>query len=65
MVVQEAVMEIAQPLTLEQRRAFHQLPLAERRRLLAQQAEHAAVYYEEAKAAKEREEWQGGDIIEC
>ena len=65
MVVQEeAVLEITQLLTLEQRLAFHQLPLAERRRLLAAQAEQAAVYYEEAKAAKEREEWQGGDLIE-
>ena len=64
MVIQEATLELTQPLTLEQRRTIHQWPLAERRRLLAEQAERSAVYYEETKAAKEREEWQGGDIIE-
>ena len=64
MVIQEAVLELTQPLTLEQRRTIHQLPLTERHRLLTEQAERSAVYYEEAKAAKEREEWQGGDIIE-
>ena len=63
MIAQEATLEITQPLTYEQRRAFHQLPLAERRRLLAEQAERTVVYYEEAQATKEREEWQGGDII--
>ncbi len=52
-------------MTLAERRAFHRLPLAERRRLLAEQAEHAAVDYEDEAATKEREEWQSGDIIEC
>lgn len=50
--------------TLEKRREFLKLPLAERRRLLEEMAEKAASYYEELEATKEREIWQGGDIIE-
>jgi hypothetical protein len=34
------------PLSLQGRRAFLKLPLAERRRLLAKQAEQMAAYYE-------------------
>ncbi len=43
---------------------FLSLPLAERRRLLAQQADGLLVqdYYEET--AVEREQWQGGDLVE-
>jgi hypothetical protein len=43
---------------------FLSLPLAERRLLLAQQAEDllAQDYYEET--AVEREKWQGGDFVE-
>jgi hypothetical protein len=36
------------------------LPLAERRRLLAKQAEELLAHYEET--VTEREEWQGGDF---
>ena len=36
------------------------LPIEERRKLLARQAENLVSYYE--STAKEREEWQGGDI---
>ncbi len=38
------------------------LPLAERRRQLALQAEQMVEYYEQDAA--EREQWQGGDIVE-
>lgn len=51
-------------ITLEQRRAFLKLPLAERRRILAQQAENAAVHYESDQSDKEREAWQGGDVVD-
>jgi hypothetical protein len=44
-----------------QRRAFMMLPLEERRRRLAEQAEKAAAYYEQDP---EWRELQGGDIIE-
>jgi len=53
------------PMSLEDRRAFLQLPLAERRRRLAQQAEETLALYEQESAQQERIEWQGGDIIEC
>jgi len=42
---------------------FILLPLAERQRLLAQQAEQRAAHY--APTATEREEWQGGDFIDA
>ena len=38
-------------------------PLAERQRLLAQQAEQMVAHY--AQTATEREEWQGGDFIDA
>lgn len=47
---------------LEERRAFMKLPLEERRKILAKEAEEAAKHYEE-----DYEEWndlQGGDIVE-
>lgn len=50
--------------TLEKRREFLTLPIAERRRLLEEMAEKAASYYEDPERTKERELWQGGDIIE-
>ena len=54
--------ETPQPsLTLEQRRAFLQLTLEERRRLLAQQAENMVEYYQENT---EWQEFLAGDIIE-
>lgn len=64
MIAEVTTIEAEQSLTLEQRRAFHRLPLAERRRLLALQAERAAVDYETEASTKEREEWQSGDVIE-
>jgi hypothetical protein len=56
--------ESEQALTLAQRRAYMTLPLEERRRLLAAQAERVAAHYEEETERTEREEWQGGDIVE-
>jgi hypothetical protein len=51
-------------MTLEQRRAFLKLSLAERRRILSEQAEGAASHYESEQSVREREVWQGGDIVE-
>ena len=51
-------------MTLEQRRAFLKLSLAERRRILSEQAEDAARHYESQQSVREREDWQGGDIVE-
>lgn len=57
--------DTAQPLTLAERRAFLKLPLAERRRILARQAERVAAHYEQEPERSERVEMQGGDIVEC
>lgn len=46
---------------LIERRAFLKLPLEERRRILAEQAEQMVAYYEQDA---ERREWEGGDIVE-
>lgn len=48
-------------LSLAQRRAFMQLPLEERRRILAQQAEEMTVPYQQNT---EWQEIQAGDIVE-
>lgn len=54
------VREEAEPLSLSDRRVFMQLPLAERRRIVAKQAEAMVEHYEQET---EWREFQGGDII--
>jgi hypothetical protein len=51
-------------MTLEQKREFLKLPLSERWRILSHQAEDAANHYESEQGFREREAWQGGDIVE-
>lgn len=51
-------------LTLEQRREFMRLPLDERRRLMAEQAERMARHHESQRETAGRQHWQGGDIVE-
>lgn len=58
----EEEIEMEQPLTLIQRRNFMQLPLKERRRLMAQQADKLSEHYEQDQ------EWRdlgGGDFIDA
>jgi hypothetical protein len=55
---------LSQSWGLAEKRTFVKLPLEERRRILAAQAEQVARYYEQDSEAKERELWQGGDLIE-
>jgi hypothetical protein len=64
MLKQNDLVSPEETMTLEQRRAFLKLPLAERRRILSQQAEDAASHYELERNVREREAWQGGDIVE-
>ncbi len=64
MHIQEVRTEVDRPSSVGQRRAFLKLPLDERRRILAAQAERMVGYYEQEANSREREEWQGGDIIE-
>lgn len=54
-------MEMDQPLSLVERRALMKLPLAERRRVLAEQAARVAAHYD---SDTERQELQGGDIVD-
>lgn len=56
--------EAEQILTLAQRRAYMNLPLKERRKRLAAQAERMIEHYEQEPERAEREMWQGGDIVE-
>lgn len=51
-------------MTLDQRRAFLKLSIAERRKILAQQADRAVRQYESDESVRERESWQGDDIVE-
>lgn len=51
-------------LTLADRLAFMKLPIEERRRILAEQAEAMVADYELEENRRERELWQGADIVE-
>ena len=53
-----------QAISLSQRRAYMKLPLEERRRQLAAQADQMVEHYEQAAERAVREVWQGGDIVE-
>ena len=64
MLKQKDISRREDAITLEQRRAFLKLPLAERRRILSQQVEDAVRHYGSDECMKEREAWQGGDIVE-
>lgn len=64
MSTQEETIETTAPLTLADRRAFMKLPIEERRRILAEQAEAMVDEYELESNRRERELWQGGDIVE-
>lgn len=56
--------DTGEALTLEQRRAFMALPLEERRRQMAEQADRMLKYYEAEDETTDRQHWQGGDIVD-
>jgi len=64
MSTQEEIVEQTASLTLADRIAFLKLPLEERRRILAEQADAILSEYEIESNRAEREQWQGGDIVE-
>ena len=64
MILQEKTAKVDQGLSLAQRRAYMQLPLEERRKCLAAQADQMAEYYAQELERTERLVWQGGDIVE-
>lgn len=53
-----------QGLTLDERREFMKLPLEQRRRQMAEQAEAVAAYYESQPELTRREDWQGEDFVD-
>jgi hypothetical protein len=53
-----------EPDSLTRRQSFLKLPLEERRRLLAAQADRMVEHYEQASEKAGRIQWQGGDIVE-
>ena len=64
MPVQEDIVETNTQPSLRRLREFLRLPIEERRRILAELAEEMVEHYEEESARRERELWQGGDIVE-
>jgi hypothetical protein len=64
MTAKEDTVETDTPSSLRRLREFMKLPIEERRRILAEQAEEMVEHYEEESARRERELWQGGDIVE-
>ena len=62
MILPKKTAQLDQELSLAQRRAYMQLPLEERRKRLAAQADQMAEHYEPERT--ERIAWQGGDIVE-
>jgi hypothetical protein len=59
--IQSDTIATQQPLSLCDRRAFLQLPLEERRRILGEQAEAMALHYQQDT---EWQELEAGDLIE-
>lgn len=64
MFIEQEISHSQQDLSLEERREFLKLPMAERRRILSQQAARLMDHYASATEVSERELWQGGDIVE-
>jgi hypothetical protein len=64
MLKENDVSALEYAMTLDQRRAFLKLSIAERRKILAQQADEVVRQYESDESVRERESWQGGDIVE-
>ena len=63
-ITQEDELKETGTLTLEDRRAFMKLSIAQRRKILAQQANQIAQAYEAEPEFTERDQWQSGDIVE-
>ena len=53
-----------QGLSLDERRAFMRLPLEERRRRMADQAEKMTDFYQSQAEMNQRQDWQGGDLVD-
>jgi hypothetical protein len=51
-------------ITPAEREALLRMPLDQRRRILSERAEQIADDYESEHESRQRESWQGGDIVE-
>ena len=60
--IQDEVLALFEQAALRERQAFMRLPLTNRRRVMAEQAQQLAAHYEQTAA--ERELWQGGDLVD-
>ena len=64
MILPKKTVQVDQELSLAQRRTYMQLPLEERRKRLAAQADQMVEHYEQEPERTERIAWQEGDIVE-
>ena len=64
MMLPKKTAQAVQELSLAQRPAYMQLPLEERRKRLAAQADQMAEHYKQEPERTERIAWQGEDIVE-
>jgi len=64
MITQEGTVNTERSMSGAEIREFLKLPIEERRRILAEQAEQMVEHYDEESSSRERELWQGGDIVE-
>ncbi len=64
MITQEDELKKTQTVTLVERRAFMRLSIAERREILTRQANQVAKLYQTNPELTEREQWQGGDVVD-
>ena len=53
-----------QGLSLDERRAFMRLPLEERRQRMADQAKKLTDFYQSQAEMNQRQNWQGGDLVD-
>jgi hypothetical protein len=64
MLKEEDAITAKPQITLAQRHAFMRMTIEERRRVLAEQSKELMAHYREPMATREREEWQGGEVVE-
>ena len=51
-------------LSLAERRAFMKLPLEERRRRMRDEADRMVAFYQSRSEINQRQDWQGGDLVD-
>jgi hypothetical protein len=64
MQIKEQEKDLENLITLEKRREFLKLSVEKRREILSKQANEIISHYKNEDEQKQREDWQGGDIVE-